>query len=146
MTLQFKHTDKDLRCRRCFSGCMKNQINYAQEFLVNAPLRFPMSQYYRQPNRQNRCKAFICASRLAIHTDWTAVYLCLVLAETRRLIQGGLSVRRMGYHHLPITNGLYHPGTPGTPFQHTTVLISTNGMGAFVGPSAYGRIWSSGTK
>lgn len=138
--VQFK---KNLDTLRYVAGAFwmheKNAINYAQEYLVNAPYGYPISQYYNQPDRQVDAKAVYAQADWQFAPTWTATLGGRFSRDSKTdkngKVYGGWDSMSPAYY-----NGLFNPGVPGDPgFRAHTSADLTNGMGAFVGPSAYGQ-------
>lgn len=138
--VQFKHRADNLQyVTGAFWMHEKNQINYAQEYLVNAPFGYPMSQYYAQPNRQIDAKAVYAQADWKFIPGWTATFGARFSQDKKDdkggKVYGGWDTESTAYY-----NGLYHPGSPGTPgFRAHNSADLTNHMGAFAGPEAYGE-------
>lgn len=136
--VQFKHSDNDLKyVFGAFWMHEKNQINYAQEFLVNAPFGFPISQYYQQPNRQIDAKAIYAQTDWQFIPTWTATLGARFSRDSKDdqggKVYGGWDATLPAYY-----NGLFHPGTPGAiGFKAHNSANLNNQMGAFAGPDAY---------
>ncbi len=116
----------------------KNQINYAQEQLVNAPFGFPISQYYQQPNRQVDSKALFAQGDWKFAPDWTAT-LGARYSWDKKQDQGGAVYGSEWDPTSPAYyNGLYDPGTPGEPgFSAHNGKQLTSQMGPLAGVAAY---------
>lgn len=136
--MQLKHATTDVRTVvGAFWMHEKNQINYSQEYLVNAPFGFPISQYYQQPDRQIDAKALYAQTDWQFQPSWTAT-LGARFSQDSKTDQGGKVYGGWDSTSPAYYNGLYHPGTPGTPgFRAHNSRDLTSGMGAFAGPNAY---------
>ncbi|MCV2352293.1 TonB-dependent receptor [Paucibacter sp. Y2R2-4] len=121
----------------------KNAIQYSQEMLSNDGYGLPMSQFYDQPDRQIESKALFAQADWKFAPTWTLTvggrYSWDSKTDKGGRNYGGWDSSTANYY-----NGLYDPGTPGTPeFRPHNSSQLTNGMGAFVGPSAY-KLWGDG--
>jgi iron complex outermembrane receptor protein len=138
---QLKQNFKDLQyVAGAFWMHEKNQINYAQEMLVNAPYGFPISQYYNQPNRQIDAKALYAQTDWQFAPTWTATIGGRFSRDSKtdqggKVFGGEWDTTSPAYY-----NGLYNPGTPGDPgFRPHSGADLTAGMGPLAGTGAYGQ-------
>ncbi|MBY0574564.1 MAG: TonB-dependent receptor, partial [Undibacterium sp.] len=137
--LQFKQHFKDLQyVLGAFWMHEKNQINYAQEYLVTAPFGFPISQYYNQPNRQIDAKALFAQTDWQFAPTWTATIGGRYSWDSKtdqggKVFGGEWDSTSPAYY-----NGLFQPGVPGDPDFHAhNGMQLTNGMGPLAGTGAY---------
>ncbi|MBA4217366.1 MAG: TonB-dependent receptor [Methylibium sp.] len=138
--LQFKHHGDTLQL---VSGLFwmheKNAIDYAQEQLVTYPYGFPTSQYYHQPDRQIDAKAIFAQADWNFAPTWTAT-LGGRLSLDRKTDKGGQVYGGWDGSTPAYYNGLFNPGTPGTPgFRSHNGLDLTPLMGPFAGTAAYAQ-------
>jgi iron complex outermembrane receptor protein len=117
----------------------KNAINYAQEYMVNPPYGFAISQYYNQPDRQIEAKALFAQTDWKFAPGWTATiggrYSWDSKADKNGKVFGGdWDASKPAYY-----NGQFNPGVPGTPgFRPHNSADLTAGMGPLAGTGAYG--------
>ncbi|WP_431259369.1 TonB-dependent receptor [Roseateles chitinivorans] len=139
--LQFKHhTDSVQLVTGLFWMHEKNAIDYAQEQLVTAPFGFPTSQYYAQPDRQIDAKALFAQADWTFLPTWTATVGGRISFD-KKTDKGGRVYGSFDGSTPAYYNGLYDPGTPGTPgFRPHSGRDLTEQMGPFAGPGAYG-LW-----
>ncbi|WP_148661671.1 TonB-dependent receptor [Roseateles chitosanitabidus] len=139
--LQYKvHTDALQLVTGLFWMHEKNAIDYAQEQLVTAPYGFPTSQYYHQPDRQIDAKALFAQADWKFAPTWTAT-LGGRFSRDKKADQGGQVYGGWDGSTPAYYNGLFDPGTPGTPgFRAHNGRDLTEQMGPFAGPGAYG-LW-----
>lgn len=137
--LQLKQSFKDLQyVAGAFWMHEKNQINYAQEQLVNPPFGYPISQYYNQPNRQTDAKAIFAQTDWQFAPTWTATIGARFSRDSKtdqggKVFGGEWDTTSPAYY-----NGLFDPGTPGDPhFRAHDSKDLTAGMGPLAGLGAY---------
>ncbi len=139
--LQYKRQSDDLQLvTGLFWMHEKNAIDYAQEQLVTVPYGFPTSQFYHQPNRQVDAKAVFAQADWTFRPGWTATIGGRFSHDSKTdqggQVYGGWDGKTPAYY-----NGLFNPGTPGTPgFQAHNGRQLTEAMGPLAGVDAY-ALW-----
>jgi iron complex outermembrane receptor protein len=118
----------------------KNAINYAQEFLAMAPYGYPISQYYNQPNVGVEAKALFAQADWKLTPTWTATIGGRYSWDTKSNTSGKVFGGDWDPSQPAYYNGLFNPGTPGTPgFQAHNGTQLSNGMGPLAGTGAYAK-------
>ncbi len=118
----------------------KNQINYAQEQLVNAPYGYPISQYYQVPRREIDAKALFAQADWKFAPSWTATLGGRFSNDSKDDKGGKVYGQNWDTTSPAYYNSLYNPGTPGDPgFRPHNGTDLTSGMGPLAGTGAYGE-------
>jgi iron complex outermembrane receptor protein len=115
----------------------RNRIDYEMTEAIQAPLGYPGSVVYNQPNRQVDSKAVFTQADWRFAPTWTATVGARYSRDSKE-DKGGKVYGRNWISDIAYYRGLFNPGVPGTPGFHIhdgTDL--TNDMGWAAGPAAY---------